>query len=384
MLQAGIRRQTGSSLLATALALLFVAPAIGQTGSAFVRGDVTGDLRVTLADFATVTDLLFVSGTTTICPDAADTNDDGVLDVADAAALLHRLFAFGATLPAPSDHPGFDPTDDSLSPCEFTLSRPDTGAGADIDHIYLSPLFSTATGPGVYPGQVGGAVGLLLDSFRPLRGFTAVLEYDPTEIHDLRLEFEGTVVETLEAELVHFTARRGTPARATLFVLFDALPPFTGTFLPGGMEWHLATVRFDVSPAVDPASSVRLTVPTRLNSFGLLPITQVIDLNGKENPARSEPLVLPVRDASEAFIRGDTDRSGILDLGDAIQLLMDFYVGAGPLKYCPDAHDLDDSGSVDIADPVYALQFLFNGAAPPPAPFPYPGFDPTPDGLPCP
>lgn len=388
MLHAGIRRQTGSKLLATvllptAILLTFVTPAVAQTGSPFLRGDVTGDLRITLADFATVTDLLFVSGTTTICPDAADANDDGVIDVADAAVLLQCLF-LGTELPAPTITPGVDPTADALSPCEFTLSRPDPGLGADIDHIYLSPLFSSATGPGVYPGQAGAAVAILLDSFRPLRGLSASIQYDPNEIHDLRVEFEGTVVETLEAELVHFDARQ-SPAHATLFVLFDALPPFTGTFLPGAMEWHLATLRFDVNPGLDSTSDVRLNVlPTLRNPPTGVPITQAIDLNGKESPVRAEPLDLPVRDAAEAFVRGDTDRNGVLDLGDAIQLLMAFYVGAGPVKYCLDAHDLDDSGSVDIADPVFALQFLFNGAAPPPAPYPYPGFDPTPDGLTCP
>ena len=47
---------------------------------------------------------------------------------------------------------------------------------------------------------------------------------------------------------------------------------------------------------------------------------------------------------------------------------------------CLDAADVNDDAKVNIADPICILQYQFTaGADPPEAPFPYPGFDPTPD-----
>ena len=60
---------------------------------------------------------LFEGGKGLSCQDACDSNDDGVLNIADPIALLNHLFADGGPLPAP--HPGCGPdgTPDSLE-CE--------------------------------------------------------------------------------------------------------------------------------------------------------------------------------------------------------------------------------------------------------------------------
>jgi hypothetical protein len=83
------------------------------------------------------------------------------------------------------------------------------------------------------------------------------------------------------------------------------------------------------------------------------------------------------------FIRGDTDLSGKLDLSDAVTLLGHLFTGQSPILPCPDAADADDSGSLDLTDAVKILGYLFLGADAPPAPFPLPGSDPTPDALDC-
>ncbi len=58
----------------------------------------------------------FVAGAgTPPCFDAADANDDGRVNIADAVTLLSFLFDGGSTLPAPYPDSGFDPTQDSLS-----------------------------------------------------------------------------------------------------------------------------------------------------------------------------------------------------------------------------------------------------------------------------
>ncbi|MBI4605405.1 MAG: lamin tail domain-containing protein [Planctomycetes bacterium] len=84
------------------------------------------------------------------------------------------------------------------------------------------------------------------------------------------------------------------------------------------------------------------------------------------------------------FIRGDADSSGglsPLNLTDAVVTLRYLFQG-GDLD-CLDAADSDDSGAVDITDPIVTLRHLFLGGSPPPAPYPSPGKDPTPDGLGC-
>ena len=50
---------------------------------------------------------------------------------------------------------------------------------------------------------------------------------------------------------------------------------------------------------------------------------------------------------------------------------------------CQDALDANDNGAVNIADPIYLLDFLFALGAPPLAPYPNSGVDPTPDALPA-
>ena len=89
--------------------------------------------------------------------------------------------------------------------------------------------------------------------------------------------------------------------------------------------------------------------------------------------------------SASAFIRGDVDGGGSVDIGDAIALLNSLFVAGAPPVPCEDAADSNDDGSVNVADGIYLLSALFlPGAAPIPPPFPVDGVDPTPDALtPC-
>jgi len=44
---------------------------------------------------------------------------------------------------------------------------------------------------------------------------------------------------------------------------------------------------------------------------------------------------------------------------------------------------VNDDAAINVGDAIYALSTLFTGGAPPPAPFPACGADPTADGLGC-
>lgn len=83
------------------------------------------------------------------------------------------------------------------------------------------------------------------------------------------------------------------------------------------------------------------------------------------------------------FIRGDSNRDGVIDIADPILTLSHLFGGVGPLLTCEDAADGNDDGALDVADPVYILGFLFASGPVPSAPFPDPGTDPTTDPLTC-
>ena len=82
-------------------------------GDVFVRGDTDGDFAVNVADPLRTLGFLFHQGTL-ICPDAADVNDNGVLDLTDVLRTLEYIFRRGDPPASPFPQPGADPTDDSL------------------------------------------------------------------------------------------------------------------------------------------------------------------------------------------------------------------------------------------------------------------------------
>jgi len=89
------------------------------------------------------------------------------------------------------------------------------------------------------------------------------------------------------------------------------------------------------------------------------------------------------RSAGALFVRGDANRDGEIDLGDAVAILNHLFRGS-PMS-CEDAGDFDDSGVLDLTDSVGVLNYLFKpGEKPAPSPpFPGEGNDPTADELTC-
>ena len=70
-----------------------------------------------------------------------------------------------------------------------------------------------------------------------------------------------------------------------------------------------------------------------------------------------------------AFIRGDPDGNGAVQLTDGIFILNFLFLG-GDSPGCFEAADADDNGSVQMTDGIYILNFLFLGGAAMPAPHP--------------
>jgi hypothetical protein len=90
-----------------------------------------------------------------------------------------------------------------------------------------------------------------------------------------------------------------------------------------------------------------------------------------------------VGDFDTAFLRGDSNADGALDVSDAIHCLGYLFLG-GQRPFCLDAADANDDGKVDIADPVGTLGYLFSGGSALPAPGIFIGGpDHTADSLHC-
>lgn len=86
--------------------------AAGGSGETFVRGDATGDGRVTPEDALAVLGYLFLREELE-CLEAADADDDGRLSVSDAVAILRCAYG-DVALAEPYPGAGADPTPDGL------------------------------------------------------------------------------------------------------------------------------------------------------------------------------------------------------------------------------------------------------------------------------
>ncbi len=71
-----------------------------------------------------------------------------------------------------------------------------------------------------------------------------------------------------------------------------------------------------------------------------------------------------IETCDKAFMRGDANGDGILDIGDAIYELF-FLFSGGAEPSCLQAGDVNGDNNIDLTDPIYILNFLFkDGPAP--------------------
>ena len=87
---------------------------VGEVQPLFLRGDANEDTRVNIADAIWIVSELFADGPTTGCRDAADVNDDGLIDISDGLFLIGYRFQAGAPPSSPFPGCGPDPSDDEV------------------------------------------------------------------------------------------------------------------------------------------------------------------------------------------------------------------------------------------------------------------------------
>lgn len=177
-------------------------------GASFVRGDVDANGRQEITDFIRLLGHLFLGGPVTLdCPDAADANDDGTLDLSDASLGLSFLFLGGAPLPAPFPICGADPTEDALDcvvhpSCElpvtaFELRRSESerDLAPDVSGVELNEL-------------VSGNTSLAVDLYRSAQETEGNIFFSPYSITTaLAMAYAGARENTATemANALHFT-----------------------------------------------------------------------------------------------------------------------------------------------------------------------------------
>ena len=148
-----------------------------------------------------------------------------------------------------------------------------------------------------------------------------------------------------------------------------------------GGKLRLGSIRIDIDPEAA-LGDLELSVGECVCSATGGLIRPVADLGPDAAQVDLAPATLAITVGNHAFVRGDANRDGRLDVSDPAAVVAQAFLGT-QFTTCPKASDANDDGSVDVSDAIYLFSYLFLGGPAPPPPFPLPGSDPTPDPLTC-
>lgn len=228
-------------------------------------------------------------------------------------------------------------------------------------------------------GSNGVNVGVTIDNETEIAGYSYGVDFDPDALEIADVNLLGTMAEG--SWFVSVTTNNdNTPDGGwlTIGVIFDQM---IQTVIPSGTNQSITNLVFDVSPTAPTDEPLELQIRDDLNTPAVdLVFALTISSGGTGlRPARVSGF-LTVEDGT-SFLRGDANGSNTVDIADAVLNLG--YQFDGSSVGCLDALDVNDDGQVNIGDPISLLGYLFNMEAPPAAPFPAAGVDPTPDAIEC-
>ncbi|HVR74695.1 MAG TPA: dockerin type I domain-containing protein, partial [Planctomycetota bacterium] len=140
----------------------------------FLRGDVNGDGVVSISDAHYLKAYLFLGSAEPRCHNAADADDNGLLQISDARRLLEAEFRDGPPPAAPFPAPGPDPTNPEVpgcqssgtgSPYEDPAARLElldiTAFGGDDQKVVLTLAISSSVEIAGYSGRIRDEAGVL-------------------------------------------------------------------------------------------------------------------------------------------------------------------------------------------------------------------------------
>jgi hypothetical protein len=338
---------------------------IGQNCINFVRGDNDNNLVVDANDVVDHLGYVLSGGTggVPICLPSADSNDNGIVSIADTLATM-RSIILETALPLPSCVPGVIPCVPGPDPTPGVVTVPD-----DADSRFE---FSIGDAVG-FPQEQGVHVPMTLSSTVPYYGFQAAFEFDALQVQVSNIFFEDTVIEGNDYVFAH-SQNDAVGAFSVVATLVDVFTPFSGESLPAGQNQLVADIVFTVSSAATPGAN---------------PIDFV---DGRKIPDHPDPTILPaienlviledeefrpflnggVFTVTAGFVRGDANFDGGVDISDPIFTLLYILFG-GLAPPCEQGADTNNDDGIDISDAIFTLQYLFLGAAEPSEPFPNKG-----------
>jgi hypothetical protein len=206
-------------------------------------------------------------------------------------------------------------------------------------------------------------VTVLLASRSAVQAWSFGIASDATVLAAAEATTAGTDAAALnEGNGPTFLAIKVLEAGVTMAAIVDEENP--ADVLPPEGEHSLLRVRYAPAPGAARGTPYMVDFSSGL---GNPPVETIIVVGGFEvYPATSPGFV---SFAARAFLRGDGNNDGQVNLTDAVSVLEWLFRG-GVEPDCREAADVNATQGVNIADAVYLLQALFIGGPKPPAPFP--------------
>ncbi len=343
---------------------------VSHSDQELLRGDANWDGRTSMSDVLLLRRHLFNGAIPPLCPDAADANDDGGINIADPVMILQSIFTSDVTLPAPYPAPGIDFTGDSLT-CE---------AGELIPGEFTNDELRVGEVEAV-PGQEVG-VPVYLTNHVPVEAFQLVIRYNPQLFiledgyggtENAALDFTDTAFDrTYDGRVPDFAGLHAPDGQdyfvaGALWSIIEDIP-----VLPGENQL-LVTIVGRVSADAEPGQIIELTPTNGVDNdgTGIHRLMNEITSKGESRFVSFHPKTkagfIDIKDNSLGmnFLRGDMNADGHFNLADPIATLMYLFADSSPPP-CPDTADADDSGEIEVNDAVLSLTYLFVAADLPP------------------
>ncbi len=226
----------------------------------------------------------------------------------------------------------------------------------------------------ILPPLPGERITCLANNSEPLQGWSFGVQSDPQFIVPKKYDLDGTVTGAFNGGAgPAFISVSLTEKGLTMGVIIDDTAPFET--LPAGAGQKLINIEYGAGPsgAFGAVYEVRYS-----DNLGDPPVQVLFVIEGFEKRPATLPGLVSIPGVK--FLRGDLDGNGSIDITDA-QIILNWLFLAGRRPECFAGADVNDSREINIADPIYELNFLFNGGQPPPRPFPECGEAPL--YLPC-
>ena len=229
------------------------------------------------------------------------------------------------------------------------------------------------------PGSHAEAI-VRLNNQLHIQGFQSAISWDSTIFSHVSEDTSGLDIEILLAplEVEFFTSTHDDNFQpgigwAACAAIFDFSPPFTGqTLAPGSGN---SIVRFTLQVVADNALIGSCSEVSPVNGMGQPVIHNILTIDGISTMPGLQGGTLCFVDAV-AFIRGDGNDDGTLNLADAI-FLINYFFDDGLASGCSSAADANSDFTVDLGDVIYLINHQFLDGDAPGSPWPSCGADPA-------